>query len=371
MSDHRHSAGYSRLNPEASGRFQRPAEPLKATRSDSVVEYVLFGVFIVLLTLAGIALYSQYSPSHKLVPNRVAEGEASDRINIVIIGIGGDSHPGGGKDLADAVMLLSLKPSTHQAAIVSVPRDLWVKIGSYGTHRINTAHAIGNDSGYPGEGPGLLADTVARTFGQPVHAFVRIDFKAFEKLIDDVGGVDVDVQRSFYDFLFKDGFTQGMHHFDGKRALAYARYRYIVGPEGDNFAREMRQQQVVQALRDKVRNRGPEFALHLVSIAGTLSNNTETNLTAPQMISLYRQFHSLDPASVRHVSLKPYTEKFFVNNLSDPGEAVRPRSGNYAAIQELTRNVFADMSQVGTEDEIKLVSQSIASPKRPSLPAMN
>jgi LCP family protein required for cell wall assembly len=370
MSEPRHATGYSRLNPEASGRFQRPVEPPKATRSDSAVEYVLFAVFVVLLVLAGIALYSQYSPEHKLVPNRVAAGEAADRINILIIGIGGDAHPGGGKDLADAVMLLSLKPSTRQAAIMSVPRDLWVKIGSYGTHRINTAHAIGNDSGYPGEGPGLLADTVEQTFGQPVHAFIRIDFRAFEKLIDDVGGVDVDVQRSFYDFLFKDGFAQGMHHFDGKRALAYARYRYVVGPEGDNFAREMRQQQVIQALRDKVRNRGPEFAFHLVSIAGTLSNNTETNLTSTQMVSLYRRFHAVDPKSVRHVSLKPFTEKFFVDNLSDPGEAVRPRAGNYAAIQELTRNVFSDMRQVGTDDEINLASQSIAA-RRTSPPAMN
>ncbi|MCU1245898.1 MAG: putative LytR family transcriptional protein, partial [Acidobacteria bacterium] len=233
---------YNRLNPDGSGRFEvkAPAGPVKATRSQSMLEYFLFGVFAVLFTLVGVAVYSSYSPKHRLVPNLFDAGMRADRVNILFIGIGGDSHPGGGKDLADSMMLASFKPSTGQVAVVSIPRDLWVKVGRYGTHRLNSAHSIGNDSGYPGAGPGLLGDTIAGIFGQPVHAFVRIDFAAFEKVIDDLGGVDVYVQRSFYDYLFKDGFTKGWHHLDGKRALAFSRYRYVIGSDGDNFARELR-----------------------------------------------------------------------------------------------------------------------------------
>jgi len=320
-----------------------------------MVEYVLFGVFGILFVLAGIALYTSNSASHKRVPNAVADGLKHDRLNIVFIGIGGDNHPSHDK-LADSIMLVSLKPSTRQAAIVSVPRDLWVPISSHGTHRINYAHAIGEQSGYPGEVPGLLCDTVAAVFGQPVHAFVRIDFSAFEKIVDDLGGIDVYCQRGFYDYLFKDGFAQGWHHLSGKRALAYARYRYVIGPEGDNFAREMRQQQVVNAVKSKLQNVTPQQATHLLAAISTLSNATETNLTTGQMISLYSTFHNIDPRNVRHVSLKPLTTTFEVTRLAEPGQAVRPRTGNYGEVQAVMRDIFRSGNQISTDDQIQLAA---------------
>ena len=331
-----------------------------------IVEYSLFAVFIVLTALAAVALYTSNSPSHKNVPNTVADGLKHDRVNIVVIGIGGDNHPTH-DNLADSIMLVSLKPSTRQAAVVSIPRDLWVPIAAHGTHRMNYAHAIGEQSGYPGEGPGLLCDTVSEVFAQPVHAFVRIDFSAFEKIIDDLGGIDVYCQRGFYDYLFKDGFAQGWHHFNGKRALAYARYRYVIGPEGDNFAREMRQQQVVNAVRAKMQNVSPQEATHLVSALSTLSNATETNLTTSQMISLYSTFHTIDPRNVRHVSLKPLTTQFEVTRLAEPGEAVRPRTGDYGELQAVMRDIFRSNQQISTDDEIQLAGTPPAPPEPQSM----
>jgi LCP family protein required for cell wall assembly len=233
-----------------------------------------------------------------------------------------------------------------------VPRDFWVRIPGYGQHRINQAHAIGNQSGYPGEGPGLLCDTVESVFAQPIHGFVRIDFSAFEKIIDDVGGVDVYCQRSFYDYLFHDGFNQGWHHLDGKRALRYARYRYILGPEGDNFARELRQQQVMNALRDKLQRRGGQDAMRLIQATSTLSAATETNLTTPQMIAFYRAFHDVKPGDVRSVSLKPFTRIFEVTRFADPGMAVLPRTGNYSELQNVARTIFNDRRPIATDDQI-------------------
>ena len=364
MSSAKPYSRYHRLDLEGSGRFRTTTvtELPKPTRTQSAIEYVLFGVFSILIVLAIVALYTSNSAAHKKVLNTVADGLKHDRVNIVMIGIGGDNHPSKDK-LADSIMLVSLKPSTRQAAIVSIPRDLWVPIASHGTHRINYAHAIGEQSGYPGEGPGLLCDTVARVFGQPVHAFVRIDFSAFEKIIDDLGGVDVYCQRGFYDYLFKDGFAQGWHHFNGKRALAYARYRYIIGPEGDNFARELRQQQVMNAIRAKMQNITPQQATHLVAALSTLSNATETNLTTPQMISLYSTFHTINPQSVRHVSLKPLTTTFEVTRLAEPGEAVKPRTGDYRELQSVLRDIFRSGSQISTDDEIQFAATPPAPPQ--------
>ena len=348
---------YNKQNPDATGGGKREdrSDP-KPTRSQSAVEITLFAVFGVLLVLAAIALYTTNSKSYREVPNSVDAGFKRDRVNIVVFGIGGESHPSHDQ-LADSILFVSLKPSTKEAALVSVPRDLWVHIGRYGTHRINYAHEVGNLSGYPGGGPGLLSDTVGRIFRQPVDAYVRVDFAAFEKMIDDVGGVDVYCQRGFYDFLFHDGFSQGWHHLNGKRALAYARYRYIVGPEGDNFARELRQQQVVNALRDKLQRLRPQDALKLLQAAATFSKGAETNLTPTQILALYRTFHDVKPENVRHVSLKPMTEIFEVKRLAEPGEAVRVPNDDYTALRNLEMNIFRSDRQISTPDSIRITGQ--------------
>ena len=344
----------TRLNPDGSGRFTvKVVEPPKPTRTQSALEKFLFVIFALLLVLASVALYSAYSPSHKLVPNAIAAGIRDDRVNIVIFGVGGERHPKHDQ-LADAILLISLKPSTKQAALVSVPRDLWVHMNGYGTHRINYAHEIGNQGGYPGEGPGLLCDTVSQIFRQPVHAYVRVDFSAFEKLINDVGGIDVYCERSFYDYLFKDGFARGWHHLDGKRALAYARYRYVLGPDGDNFARELRQQQVMNALVTKLQHLGAQQTTRLLQAASTLSSATSTNLTTAQMITLYRMFHDIKPQAVRHVSLKPLTETFMVTRLGEPGQAVRTRTADFRELQSVEQSIFSSGAQISTDDQIRV-----------------
>lgn len=346
---------FQKSNPDGSGGSAAAvgkSDP-KPTRTQSAVEIVLFTIFGVFIALAAIALYTVNSSQYKKVPNTVDVGLRGDRVNILLFGIGGDSHPQHDQ-LADSIMLVSLKPSTRQVAVVSVPRDLWVRVGSYGVHRINYAHEVGNQSGYPGAGPGLLCDTVSRVFGQPVHAFVRIDFSAFEKLIDSIGGIDVYCERGFYDQLFHDGFTRGWHHLDGKRALAYARYRYIVGPEGDNFGRELRQQQILSAVRDKLQRLSPQNALRVLQATMTFSDAAATNLTPRQMLTLYRRFHDVRPQNIRHVSLKPLTEIFEVTRVTEPGEAVRVPRDDYTGVRNLETNVFSSEGQVSTPDEIRL-----------------
>jgi LCP family protein required for cell wall assembly len=346
---------YSRLAVPIKPQYREP----KKARKRSLVEYFLFGVFAIILVIGAVALYTMYSPARKRYPNRVAEGMKADRINLLLIGIGGEAHiVKEGNDLADSIMLVSLKPSTKQVALVSIPRDLYVPIGHFGTHRINAAHDIGGKVNYPGDGPGLLADTVSQLTGQPIHAFVRVDFAAFEKIIDQLGGIDIYVHRPFYDYLFKDGFQAGWQHMNGDRALRYARYRYVHGAEGNNFARELRQQQVIAAIRDKIHNLKPQEALKVVAIATTVSKDTTTNLTTTQMLSLYQTFHSVQKGSIRHVSLAPLTEIFSVPDPKDQGEAVRPRTGNFGEIQSMAANVFSDMKPIVTRDEIQLSDQT-------------
>jgi len=209
------------------------------------------------------------------------KSSGGEKVLFIMIGIGGDGHPGGGIDLADSLLLVSLQPSTKKAALISIPRDFYLQMGHYGTHRLNDAHALGANVGYPGGGPGMVIDEVKAITGQPINGYVRLDFKAFEKIVDDLGGVDIYVYRPFHDTLFKDTFQQGWQHMNGHRALQYARYRYVIGLEGNNFARELRQQQIVSAVRKKMQHLTPTQALRLAMSASSVSHYTKTNLSTP------------------------------------------------------------------------------------------
>lgn len=344
---------YSRINPDVSGGFRKPeADPPRATRRTRAVEILLFSTFGLIVVLAALSIWALYSPRWKEVPNRVDAGIEADRVNVLLIGIGGSSHIGGGKDLADALILASFKPSTREVAMVSVPRDLYLEIGSYGTHRINEAHRIGNQTAYPGRGPKLTMDTVEGIFGVPIHAFITVDFEAFEKIVDQVGGIDVLVETSFHDYLFDDGFEKGWQHLNGERALRYARYRYVrASAEGNTFARERRQQQVIDALRVKLReSRGA--ALHLIRAARTMSAHSATNLTNAQMVWFWRTFGEVEGEQVHRVSLEPYMEVFELRSLAGQGEAVRPLSGDFQDLQRVAKGIFSEQrTAAGTVHE--------------------
>jgi LCP family protein required for cell wall assembly len=354
-------ATFSRLPPELLESLTKTEEG-KPKGTDRLIEYVLFGLFGVMVVVACMALYASYSPSFKTVPNTVEEGIRNDRVNILFIGVGGESHPGGGKDLADALILASFKPSTKQVAVISIPRDLYVKIGRYGKHRLNKAHEIGNETAYPGGGAALTMDTASEVFGERVNAFVRLDFAAFKKIIDDLGGIDIYVQRGFYDYLFKDRFNPGWHHMNGDRALRFARYRYVIGPEGDNYARELRQQQVIDAIRARLQQRNAGDVVRLAQMLNTLSNYTDTNLTTAQIIWFYRTFREVERRNIRHVSLKPFMEKFHLKTIAEAGEAIRPRTGNYAELHALMDDIFAGTGQIGTSEHIRLSEGPIVTP---------
>ena len=332
----------SRLDPEKFGRT--PGEVPKAEKTTRFIEYVLFAVFGVALVLGAIALYSSYSPSFRQVPNLVDQGIKQDRVNILLIGVGGDTHIGGGKDLADSVIIVSLKPSTRQVALISVPRDLYLPVGRYGKHRINLAHSLGNTNGYPGLGAGLLADTLSEVFAQPIHAFARVDFAAFREIVDSLGGIEINVPHRIHDELFNDSFEPGLQKMSGERALRYTRYRYIKGVEGegDNFGREVRQQQVIDAIRARLQQQGPQDVLKLASTARALSKHTETNLSTSQMLWLYRTFRNASGDDIRKVSLKPYMQYIKIRfPPSEAGSAVQPWNGDYGPLRQIARDPFS------------------------------
>ena len=320
------SPAYSRLDPAFARHF--PNISAKPTRTQSAVELTLFAVFGISIVLALIALYAMYSPEHRLVPNRFAEGVTAGRVNVLIIA----TSPSGRSVSTQSLTLLSLQPGKQQsqAAMISLPRDLWVRVGHYGSHRLASAFNIGESSGYPGEGPGLVSDTVENVIGQPVHAYVRVDVSDLRSTIDALGGIDVVVPHDFYERAKKDRFKSGPLHLNGERAVRYAQSTAVTGPQGTRHARELRQQQVIATVVQKLANAAPQVRARL--------SGSSTNLTPEQVDLICSQVGS---APIRNVTMEPLVARFEVQSIFDAGEAVRTRTGDFSKVQELARNVFA------------------------------
>ncbi|MCJ7511374.1 MAG: LCP family protein [Anaerolineales bacterium] len=215
--------------------------------------------------------------------------EGVERVTILLMGLDyRDWVAGQGPARTDTMMLVTLDPQSKTAGMLSVPRDLWVEIPGFAHNRINTAYPSGEANRLPGGGPALAMQTVEKVIGVPIQFFAVIDFAAFERMIDEIGGVDVLVSEQIKICPIGRSckiLTPKAHRLDGAETLAYARVRKGAG---DDFGRAERQQQVALAIIDRVV--GLDMVPTLVAKAPVLyqelASGIRTNLTLDQMISL-------------------------------------------------------------------------------------
>lgn len=180
----------------------------------------------------------------------------TNQINVLLLG-SDERIDGAEPPRTDTMLLLTLDLGRNTAGMISLPRDLWVPIPGYNlTSKINTAFAIGEQRRYPLGGAQLAKDTVSSFIGQPVQYYVQADFNGFVRFIDEIGGVSVYVPQTIHDSEYPTpdyGFqtfylAAGQRILDGQTALKYARTRNM----DSDYGRAARQQQLVQAIVDKV-----------------------------------------------------------------------------------------------------------------------
>jgi LCP family protein required for cell wall assembly len=217
--------------------------------------------------------------------------EGNERFTVLVMGM--DQRPGefGMSFRTDTMILISLDPDTNRVGMLSIPRDLYVEIPGYRLERINAAYGLGELEG-PGGGPRLAMQTVQYNFGIPVNEYVVVNFETFIRVIDLIGGIDVEVQQAIYDPEYPDmnyGYDPfyldaGWQHLDGATALKYARSRHTT----DDIDRSRRQQQVLYAIRDRVTtmNQIPELALQAPRLWAELSGGIDTGLSLDQVLEL-------------------------------------------------------------------------------------
>ncbi len=141
---------------------------------------------------------SMFSTLKNLVSaeSRALDGERDDRVNLLLMGIGGEGHDG--PQLTDTIILASYRPSDDAIGIMSLPRDMSVPIPGYGYRKINHANAYG-EMEKTGGGPVLATQVVGTVLNEKIQYYVRVDFSGFAEFIDALNGVDVYVERTFTD----------------------------------------------------------------------------------------------------------------------------------------------------------------------------
>ena len=214
---------------------------------------------------------------------------APDRPFFVLV-VGNDGRPGDTITRGDALHLIGVNPGLGRATILDIPRDTYVAIPGRGRDKINAAHVAG--------GPALQARAVGALVGVDVPFVLDTDFEGFTRMVDEMGGVDVDVPFPMSDRFSGAFFPAGPVHMDGTSALAFARNRNIAG--GD-FRRTENQGLLILAGLAKLRseNAGPADVLRHVSV---LARHARVEgASVGDLYRLGRLALSLDPADVRHV----------------------------------------------------------------------
>ena len=218
----------------------------------------------------------------------------SNPSNILLLGTDHSENGQAGRSTdqhSDSLMLLHTDPSKHRLVFLSLPRDLRASIPGYGTSKINAAMQLG--------GPKLAIKTVEGFTGLKINHVVVVDFGSFVKLIDAVGGIDVNVPENILSNRFDCpystaarcqqwqgwAFHKGVQHMDGHRALIYSRIRENrLNPGDSDISRGVRQQQVMQQTLSKLASAGTFFRLPFSG--GDLMKPLSTDLTTNQFLQL-------------------------------------------------------------------------------------
>jgi LCP family protein required for cell wall assembly len=243
-----------------------------------------------------------------------ASASIEERINILVMGLDRRvDEPKGNPTRTDTMFVVTIDPYSKTAGVFSIPRDLWVDLpdgqGGYFKQRINVAYEYGPLKNYPGGGPGMAIDTVEHNFDMKIDHYVVVDFVGFMRLVDAVGGIDVDVKDVVWDPSYCNTtdcsdrkevyFEPGLQHMDGELALQYVRVRY----GSNDLKRIERQQDVIRATLNAALNAQLLIPNRAVSIYDKFRDAVDTDISAFKVPGLALLAQDIPPESITNISL--------------------------------------------------------------------
>lgn len=368
-----------------------------------------FSVFALVGVLLGVRFFRFYdaiqTPSNPSKPSEVKKDKTA--FTYLLLGYGGGKHEG--TYLTDSIMLVHFNTESKRAVLISIPRDLWVRVptqnDSVFRSKINAVYQMGLfPKQYPALDASLVADdpagflkkVVQDVTGLPVDGYVTIDFEGFTKVIDTLGGIEVDVPRSFTDYeypieenmndlcerdeefakiepiinkefspeqtetlfrehpeletFYKDikdrpvlafpcryetiSFSAGKTSMDGETALKYARSRHALGDGGD-FNRARRQQTVIQGVKNKMLSIG--FIPKIIPLLNELEKHIRTDIPLSTINTFVKMSTGINDYVIEQLVI---SDAYVRDDFSPVGGSILvPREGgdSWKAVQEEIR----------------------------------
>lgn len=236
---------------------------------------------------------------------------------IFILFLGSDARPGETitGQRADSIHLVAINPAKHKATILGFPRDSWVSIPGHGTNKINSAMVDG--------GPDLVVQTVEQLTGIKIDYWALTWFDGFTQMINDIGGLTVDVPFAMSDHYSHAEFNPGVQTLNGRDALAFARDRHSL-PSGD-FGRSEDQGRLVIASLQQFRKEFSKDPSRLLTWIGAGLRSARTDVPLDQIMNLAFTCTTINPKHVENIVVPGTTAMaggLSIVNLSSSASAI-------------------------------------------------
>ncbi|TMF93880.1 MAG: LytR family transcriptional regulator [Chloroflexi bacterium] len=307
---------------------------------------VLGALALCLVLVGGLLLY--LSPvlalldNHDLSPGKPLATPAAtpppldskQRVNILLLGSDNDQKFAQDAVLSQTMIVVSIDPAKRQVTLLSLPRDLWVAIPGHPSAKIDLAYKEG--------GASLARATVEKAFRIPIHYYAWIGLDGLVKVVDRLGGVDVDVLHPVLDDNYPNDFSgsgygtervylaAGPQHLDGRHTLQYVRSRH--GDLLSDFGRSVRQQQVLLAMQQ--RTAGMDLVTALPSFARDLNGHVKTDLDLVRLTQLMLFMRGLRAGDVHQAFITPFVR----DAVSSDGQQIL--TADWPAVNAYLRRLF-------------------------------
>ena len=280
------------------------------------------------------------------MPEEYLPPKDEDRINVLLLGIGGIEHEDGGL-LTDSIIVVSFKKSTSQVALISIPRDLYIQIpGENQYEKINTAYIFGEQK--YGNGLDYSKKTVGYISGLYIDYAVLIDFESFKEVVDALGGISIYLDKPFIEDKqwWCDEYGSNCRPFiveagdqtlDGETALFYIRSRF----SSTDFDRTRRQQQIMLAIKDKILSLGIlANPLIINDLFSAVAKNIKIDIMPWEIPSLIQLAQKANTENIIRKVLDTSEEGLLYETVRDSIYVLLPKDGNFERIREACQQIF-------------------------------
>ena len=282
-------------------------QKLKSFLLRSKIMTAVISTIVVLLIISCLYLnsclnkinYQEKSPGIDMNPNKAGNESnqnsspldnedsmiSKDIVNILLIGQ--DKRPGEEVARSDSMIIATINKKTNSIKLTSLMRDMYVQIPGYDDNKINAAYALG--------GMDLLTEAVESNFLIEIDGCIEVDFAGFEKIIDEIGGIDIDLNRDEAYYLSRSSglkFTEGVNRLSGETALTYSRIRYV---GNDDYERTERQRNVLVSVFEEIKDSNLKT---LLEMANDILPLVTTNLTNTQILNLATKVMLMDVSDI-------------------------------------------------------------------------